>query len=325
VWFAVTAGLLTTGIAAAGAVVGTVRDSVTKRQATQQIAAPSTSVTTQPAPTNNVPAPQSGVNYSSTQNRVNDIESSSTSSEYQSGLIPSRDEWSNLIFSGDDCAEAFSRAATLLQSESAIADINRRLGIKVDQIPAGMVQVGRLDVNGNDPSHPKYSAFDFAPPLGEYLRLKPDKSDLRFRWTLGVFNDEVMGPIPVFFLVTKIESDVRCIALVWSLVKERDREQFGLLLENRFADDATERGAEGGFATIYQTGFIVDGLSGGEDVLADSYIIPWKLWFTLSMSVFHNAQDQAFSNTAMPWPYPTDMGPDGMFKSPAASSSSTWY
>jgi len=325
VWFAVTAGLLTTGIAAAGAVVGTVRDSVVKRQATQQKAAPTVPATTQPAPSNNVTTPQSGNNYSSTQNRANDVKSSRTSSEYQSGLIPSREEWSNLTFSGDDCAKAFSRAATFLQSEAAIADINRRLGIKVEQIPAGMVQVGRLDVNGNDPNHPKYSAFDFAPPLGEYLRLKPDKSDLRFRWTLGVFNDEVMGPIPVFFLVTKIESDARCIALVWSLVKERDREQFGLLLENRFAEDATERGAEGGFATIYQTGFIVDGLSGGEDVLAGSYIIPWKLWFTLSMSVFHNAQDQAFSNTAMPWPYPTDMGPDGMFKSPAASSSSTWY
>jgi len=294
VWFAVTAGLLTTGIAAAGAVVGTVRDSVVKRQATQQ-------------------------------NRVNNIESSNASSDYQSGLIPSRDEWSFLPFSGEDCQEAFSRAATFLQSEAAIADINRRLGIKVEQIPAGMVQVGRLDVNGNDPNHPKYSAFDFAPPLGEYLRLKPDKSDLRFSWTLGVFNDEVMGPIPVFFLVTKIESDVRCIALVWSLVKERDREQLGHLLENRFAENATQSGAEGGFATIYQTAFIVDGLSGGEDILADSFIIPWKLWFTLSMSVFHNAQDKAFSNTAMPWPYPTDMGPDGIFKSPAASSSSTWY
>ena len=183
----------------------------------------------------------------------------------------------------------------------------------------------RIDATGNEPSKPKYPAFDFAPPLGEYLRLKPDKSDLRFRWTLGVFNDEVMGPIPVFFLVTKIESDVRCIALVWSLVKERDREQFGLLLENRFAENATERGTEGGFATIFQTGFIVNGLSGGKDVLADSYMIPWKLWHTLSMSVFHNAQDQAFRNTAMPWPYPTDMGPDGIFKSPAASSSSTWY
>jgi len=325
VWFVVTAGLLTTGIAAAGAVVGTVRDSVTKRQATQQIAAPSTPATTRPAPTNNVPTPLSGDNYSSAQNRVNDIESSRASSEYQSGLIPSRDEWSNLTFSGDDCAEAFSRAATLLQSESAITDINRRLGIKVEQIPAGMVQVGRLDVNGNEPNHPKYSAFDFAAPLCEYLHLKPDNSDLRFRWTLGVFNDEVMGPVPVFFLVTKIESDVRCVALVWSLVKERDREQFGLLLKNRSAENATESGVEGGFATIYQTGFIVDGLSGGEDVLADSFIIPWKLWFTLSMSVFHNAQDQVFRNTAMPWPYPTDMGPDGIFKSPAASSSSTWY
>ena len=134
-----------------------------------------------------------------------------------------------------------------------------------------------------------------------------------------------MGPIPVFFLVTKIDSDVKCIALVWSLVKERDREQFGLLLENRFAEDATGSGVEGGLAAIFQTGFIVDGFSGGKDVLADSYMIPWKLWHTLSMSVFHNAQDQAFRNTAMPWPYPTDMGPDGIFKSPAASSSSTWY
>ena len=155
VWFAVTAGLLTTGIAAAGAVVGTVRESVTKRQATQQIEAPSTPTTTQPAPTNNVPTPQSGDNYSSTKNRVNDIESSRTSSEYQSGLIPSRDEWSNLTFSGDDCAEAFSRAATFLQSESAIADINRRLGIKVEQIPAGMVQVMRIDATGNEPNKPK--------------------------------------------------------------------------------------------------------------------------------------------------------------------------
>jgi len=159
----------------------------------------------------------------------------------------------------------------------------------------------------------------------DYLHLKPENNQLEFCWTLGVFNDQVIGPVPVLFLVSRLGSDTRCVALVWCFAKERQRDYFGYLLQNRFLNESTERGMEGGLATIYQTCFIVDGHSGGLDILAGSYVTPWKLWDTLSMSVFHNVVAKSFVDTAMPWPYPIDMSPDGIFGSPSASSTPTWY
>lgn len=244
---------------------------------------------------------------------------------YQSDLIPTRSLWAGLNLSTAALADSIGRARQLLESEPAIADINRRLGIKVDEIPAVVVKVDRVDTNANDVGRPNYPAFGLNSSVCDYLHLKPENKQLEFRWTLGVFNDQGIGPIPVLFLVTRTGSVTKCVALIWSLAKEMDRDYFGYLLKNRFLIDSTERGMEGGLATIYQVGFIVDGLSGGLDTLAGSYVVPWKIWETLSNSVYHNAVTQAFIDTAMPWPYPIDMSPDEIFRSPAASSTPSWY
>ena len=244
---------------------------------------------------------------------------------YQSDLIPQRGAWHPLSFSAQDCADAIERAQQAIESPAAVADINRRLGISVDEIPTVVALVGRVDANGNEPGRPNYPAFVFSPSVCEYLGLDPDNSQVEFRWTLGVFSDPVMGPIPVLFLVSRVRSETRCVAMVWSLAKERDRDHFGYLLQDRLLVDTTERGMEGGLAMIYQTGFIVDGATGGLDILAGGYIIPWKLWDTLSMSVYMNAAAKSFTETAMPWPYPIDMASEGIFQSISSSSSSSWY
>lgn len=244
---------------------------------------------------------------------------------YQSNLIPKKSEWANLPYQVEHCGSAIERAAAMMSSDDALRDINRRLGINVDEIPVALAYVGRVDANGRETGQPNYPAFALDPSICAYLNLDPNISEVRFRWTLGVFNDLQMGPIPILFLVTRLGSEERCIALVWSLAKERDREHFGYLLQGRFMADTTERGMEGGFAQIYQVGFVVDGQNGGLDLLAGSYIIPWKTWNTLAMSVYLNAAATAFTNTAMPWPYPTDMSEDGIFGSPAGSSQPSWY
>lgn len=244
---------------------------------------------------------------------------------YQSGLIPDRSLWVGLNFTDDDIVDALDRARQMLESQAAITDINRRLGIKVDEIPGLVVKVDRVDTNGTDVGRPNYPAFGLDPSVCDYLHLKPENNQLEFRWTLGVFNDQGIGPIPVLFLVTRTGSVTKCVALIWCLAKDIDRDYLGFLLQNRFLENSNERGMEGGLATIYQVGFIVDGLSGGLDILAGSYIIPWKTWETLSMSVYNNAVAKAFVDTAMPWPYPIDMSPDGIFRSPAASSTPSWY
>ena len=244
---------------------------------------------------------------------------------YQSDLIPQRGMWESLPFSAQDCADAIGRARQAIDSPAAVADINRRLGIRVDEIPAVVVMVGRVDANGNEPGRPNYPAFAIDSSVCEYLRLDPNNSQVEFRWTLGVFSDPVMGPIPVLFLVSRVGSDTRCVALVWSLAKERDRDHFGYLLQSRMLADTTERGMEGGLAMIYQTGFIVDGATGGLDILAGGYIIPWKIWNTLSMSVYSNAVATAFTKTAMAWPYPIDMSDEGIFRSLSGSSAPSWY
>ena len=244
---------------------------------------------------------------------------------YQSDLIPDRSRWVALSYVIQDYVDAMKRAQQLIGSESAISDINRRLGIKVDQIPVVMGDVQRIDTNGLEAGKPNYPAFGLDSSVCDYLHLNPENDQLEFFWTLGVFNDQVIGPVPVLFLVSRLGFDTRCVALVWFLAKERQRDYFGYLLQNRFLNESTERGMEGGLATIYQTCFIVDGHSGGLDILAGSYVTPWKLWDTLSMSVFHNVVAKSFVDTAMPWPYPIDMSPDGIFGSPSASSTPTWY
>ncbi len=244
---------------------------------------------------------------------------------YQSDLIPGTEHWAPLGYSEEMCADAIGRAQESLNKPDAVRDINRRLGINVDRIPATYGIVGRIDANGNEIGHPKYPAFEMHSSVCEYLWLNPNNQELEFLWTLGVFNDQLLGPIPVLFLVSRMYGETRCVALVWSFAKERDREHFGHLLNGRIGEEIMERGMEGGFAFIYQAGFVVDGQAGGLDIHCGQYMIPWKTWNTLALSIFNNAVASEFTKTAMPWPYPTDMSADGIFQSPASSSAPNWY
>ena len=244
---------------------------------------------------------------------------------YQSNLVPARSTWSSTVFTEDDCVDAIGRAAEHFSNPTVIADVSRRLGMKVDQVPVGVGIVSRVDANFDDVGQPNYPAFMLFPQIAEYLSIDPDIEGVRFKWTLGVFNDSIMGPVPVIFLATENGSTQRLVALIWSFAKERDRDHFGYLLQARIGEEIQERGMEGGMATIYQVGFVVHGDSGGLDLLAMEYFIPWKTWFTLSTSVYMNAVAEEFQKTAVSWPHPVDLSSDGIFSSPGAGGFKSWY
>jgi hypothetical protein len=245
--------------------------------------------------------------------------------EYQSNLIPAESNWQSLHFGEDQCIGAVRRAADYFENAQVIANVKERLGIDISAIPVGIGIVARIDANFQADGQPNYPAFMLFPQFAQYLNLDPDIEGVRFRWTLGVFNDSLMGPLPVLFLATRFQGVDRLAALVWSFAKERDREHFGYLLQSRLFEDMQERGSEGGLAAIYQVGFVIHGDSGGLDLLSQEYLIPWKTWQCLASSIYYNSIASEFQATAPKWPYPTDLSSDGIFSSPGSGGFKCWY
>jgi hypothetical protein len=234
------------------------------------------------------------------------------------------------LFSQEECTTAVQRARTVISSDAALREINRRLGLHTTEIPAVICQSAGLDRSPVDGS-PGMPVIHVDSSVVNYLGLDPDDFDgVQFAWTLGVYADPIIGTVPVFFLGVRYQMTDRLVAAVWSLTKctgndwDQQRASFDALASAQLPDAAFP-GAEGGLTQISPIGIIVERLTGGLDVMTTPHLIPAKLWKQLNMGIHHNAVTSAFLDTAEQWPYPTDLGGDSFFGSPATAGFSRWY
>lgn len=234
-----------------------------------------------------------------------------------------------MSFSEAKCLEAIVRAQNAIGSPKALADINRRLGTRVDKIPLVYAYGAGLDRDAE--SGKNYPVIDVGADARNYLGLDPDIEGVRFRWLMGIWNDPVIGPVPTFFMCSRYQTQERLLALVWSLTKCSDHKwskqasmfkSFGL---DEFTIDIQIRGAEGGYKCLSEMGIIVQRSSGGLDMKTTPCITLAKLWNTLETSVMYNAVDTAFLKSAPTWPYPPELE-SGIFETPGASGGfKFWY
>jgi hypothetical protein len=121
-------------------------------------------------------------------------------------------------------------------------------------------------------------------------------------WTPGVFNDPVVGPIPVIFLIEESPTNrkARVFVLVWPQAKFGDRAAFTALLNGysgEMGDVAVRLSGIGVMSTVSRS-------------QPDLYFAPLhtsaKLISPLWLNIFRGGVADVFLRTAPSWPYALD-------------------
>lgn len=235
---------------------------------------------------------------------------------------------SDMAFSEETCFEVIRRAQKAIEETKAVADINQRLGTRVASIPLGITYCAGLD--GDPKTGLQYPVMWLANDALSYLGLHPDIEGVHFRWILGVWNDPVVGPIPVFFLATRNQNQERLFAALWSLTKCGDskwskQENLFKALKREPLEMPNEVGLGGGLMEISEIGIIVQRSVGGLDMKTTNHFIPLKFWRTLEWSINQNAVANSFAETAPTWPFTHET--EGIFESKGmvAAGFQFWY
>lgn len=246
-------------------------------------------------------------------------------------LVPSRSEWCRFNHSEESCVEAVGRAQSLLASDNARDDINRRLGTNAEEVLA--VACNSI---GCDPdfqgSNTGFPVIQVHPTVLDYLGLNPaDFGGIEFAMTLGSYLDSQLGIVPVIFAGSRYQRRTRVVALIWSLVKSGDtalthqREDFAAMARSLIDDDDDQLA----LVEMSRLAIMVQRPQGGLDAMTGPYLVPLKLWRHLSMGVFRNAQGANAGKSSPPWPYPLQVSGssprDNLFASPGASRFLQWY
>jgi len=234
----------------------------------------------------------------------------------------------DMAFSEETCFEVIMRAQKAIEEPKAVADINRRLGTRVSSIPLGITYCAGLD--GDQKTGSQYPVMWLANDALSYLGLHPNIEGVQFRWILGVWNDRVIGPIPVFFMGTRNQDQERLFAALWPLTKCGDakwanQESAFMALKRESLEMPNEIGLGGGLLEISEIGIVIQRSTGGLDLKTTNHFIPLKFWRTLEWSIKHNAVADAFAETAPTWPFTHEI--DSLFESKGmfAAGFQFWY
>jgi hypothetical protein len=224
--------------------------------------------------------------------------------------------------------DALDRAAKFLLTPAATADISRRLNLKLDEVALSFTSCVGVDQTTHSDNQNKSIAMYLPKELTTYLSLSPSIEGVNFAWTLGLYNDKALGPVPVLFLATRYRGRDRVAAQIWVTAKtEPDQRQyfFSLGRGQITTSNWDSRGTEGGLHGVSRIGFIVERESGGLDLMSNQFVITHKMWNALYRNISHNGVARVLQETAPLWPYPTDLDGDSIFNSPAGGGFSYWF
>ena len=233
-----------------------------------------------------------------------------------------------MTFSEATCDEAIIRAQKAIAKPEAVADINSRLGTRVASVPLVFTYCIGLDTDQKTGG--QYPVMWIENDALNFLGLHPDIEGVNFRWILGVWNDPVLGPIPVFFMGARHGNQERLLAALWPFTKCADAKWASqprgfTALGRETLEMPDEIGLGMGLMEISEIGIVVQRSTGGLDMKTTHHFMPLKFWRTLERSMQHNAVDIAFMETAPAWPF--THGVERMFESKEMSVAGFqfWY